>query len=159
MPEPTYRELAQSDIPIAQELRALMIREMDGGRDPDVIQPGWRDRYTEFYSSRMVHDRAALFLAEHDAKPIGVAAVYLMVNHRSEIFGFQSAYVSNVWVEPEWRRRGIASKLMGMTVDWAKNKGCEVVRLRSSKMGRAVYAGLGFVASDEMEFRLPKPTT
>jgi ribosomal protein S18 acetylase RimI-like enzyme len=158
MPEPTYREIPQSDIPIAQELRALMIREMDD-RDPDALHPTWRQRYLEFYSTRMAQGRAALFLAESDAKPIGVAAVYLMTNHRSEIFGFQSAYVSNVWVEPECRRRGIASKLTSMAVEWAKQKGCEVIRLRSSKMGRSVYAGLGFVTTDEMEFRLSRPVT
>jgi len=155
MPEPTYRQIPQSDIPIAQELRAKMIREMGGGHnDPDVAHPTWRQHYDDFYRSRMAHDGAALFLAEVEEKPVGVAAVYLMVNHRSEIFGFQSAYISNVWVEPAWRRRGIASKLTRMAVEWARQKGCEVVRLRSSKMGRPVYAGLGFVTTDEMEFRL-----
>jgi ribosomal protein S18 acetylase RimI-like enzyme len=158
MPEPTYREIPQSDIPIAQELRAMMIREM-GGKDPDAIHPTWRQRYLEFYSTRMAQQRAALFLAEVDSKAIGVTAVYMMINHRSEIFGFQSAYVSNVWVAPEWRRRGIASKLTRMAVEWARQKGCEVIRLRSSKMGRPVYAGLGFVATDEMEFPLSKPAT
>src|ERR1700686_362653 len=108
MPEPTYREIPQSDIPIGQELRARMIREMNG-RDPDSHPPTWRQRYLEFYSTRMAQQRAALFLAEVEGKPIGVTAVYMMANHRSEIFGFQSAYVSNVWVEPEWRRKGIAS--------------------------------------------------
>lgn len=154
MPEPIYRQIPQSDIPIAQELRALMIREMDSGKDPDASHPTWRQRYTEFYSTRMAQERAALFLAEVDEEPIGVTAVYLMANHRSEIFGFQSAYISNVWVTPGWRRRGIASKLTKMAVDWARERGCEVVRLRSSKMGRPVYAGLGFVTTDEMEFRL-----
>jgi len=153
MPEPTYRELLESDIPIARELRALMIREMDHW-DPDITHPAWRQNYSDFYSSRMAKGKAALFLAEADSRPIGVAAIYMMTNHRSEIFGFHSAYVSNVWVEPQWRRRGIASTLMRMAVEWAKQHGCEVVRLRSSKMGRAVYAGLGFVTSDEMEFRL-----
>jgi len=155
MHEPTYRELTQSEIAIAQELRALMIREMGGGtNDPDIAHPMWRQYYDEFYRSRMAQDRAALFLAEVDERPIGVAAVYMLTNHRSEIFGFLSAYVSNVWVEPQWRRRGIASRLTRMAVEWARQHGCEVIRLRSSKMGRPVYAGLGFVESDEMELRL-----
>jgi len=152
MDEPTYRELTQSEIPIAQELRALMIREMD--RDPDPVHPTWRQNYTDFYRSRMSTGKAALFLAEAESRPVGVAAVYMLTNHRSEIFGFLSAYVSNVWVEPQWRRRGIASQLTRMAVEWARQHGCEVIRLRSSKMGRPVYAGLGFVASDEMELRL-----
>jgi len=153
MPEPTYRRLAVAEIPIAREMRAKMIREMEG-KDPDVTHPTWRRRYEDFYASRYADDRAALFLAEIDGAPVGVAAVYLMTNHRSEIFGYRSAYVSNVWVEPAWRRRGIASQLTRQTVKWARGRGCEVVRLRSSKAGRAVYAGLGFVTSEEMELRL-----
>ena len=132
-----------------------MIREM-ADADPDTKHPTWRQRYLDFYSTRLAEGRAALFLAEIEAKPVGVTAIYLLANHRSEIFGFQSAYVSNVWVEPQNRRKGIASKLMQMAVAWAKGKGCEVVRLRTSEMGRPVYASLGFVATDEMELRLPR---
>lgn len=141
------------DLPVAQDLRAAMIRELNG-TDPDATHPAWRRRYDEFYSRQLAADRAALFLAESDAQPIGMCAVYLLRNHRSEIFGFQSAYVSNVWVEPAHRRTGIASTLTRMAIAWAKEKGCEVIRLRSSTMGRPLYAALGFLTSDEMELRL-----
>jgi GNAT superfamily N-acetyltransferase len=153
MPEPTYRKISVPDLPIAQNLRAAMIREMSGA-DPDESHPTWRQRYLEFYTHLIALDRAALFLAEEGTKPIGVTAVYLLANHRSEIFGHQSAYVSNVWVDPGHRRRGIASRLTSMAVEWAKQKGCEVVRLRSSAMGRPVYASLGFGPTEEMELRL-----
>ena len=76
---------------------------------------------------------------------------------KSDIFARQSAYVSNVWVEPAHRRKGIAAALTRMTIDWARSKGCEVVRLRSSQMGRPVYASLGFEPSDEMELRMEEP--
>jgi GNAT superfamily N-acetyltransferase len=105
----------------------------------------------------MERDHAALFVAEADGRPIGVAAVYLLKNHRSDIFARQSAYVSNVWVEPAHRRQGIATALTRDAIDWARAKGCEVVRLRSSQMGRPVYASLGFTPSDEMELRLDEP--
>lgn len=153
MPDPSYRAITSADLPIAQRLRAAMIREMNGS-DPDATHPDWCSRYIDFYARQIAQDRAALFLAEEDARAIGVTAVYLLRNHRSEIFGYQSAYISNVWVAPACRRRGVASKLTQMAVEWAKGKGCEVVRLRSSDMGRPVYASLGFVTTDEMEMRL-----
>jgi GNAT superfamily N-acetyltransferase len=153
--EVRYRELTIAELPIAQDLRAAMIRELSG-TDPDTKHPTWRRRYLDFYKTRAVEGRAAVFLAEIDETPVGVTAVYLLANHRSEIFGFQSAYVSNVWVDPQHRRKGIASNLMGMAVTWAKEKGCEVVRLRTSDMGRPVYASLGFVTTDEMELRLSR---
>ncbi|HYK52265.1 MAG TPA: GNAT family N-acetyltransferase [Candidatus Eremiobacteraceae bacterium] len=152
----TIRPLQVSEIDIARDMRHAMIGELDG-RDADELYPGWRQRYIEFYRSRMEQDHAALYVAEADGRPIGVAAVYLLKNHRSEIFGRQSAYVSNVWVEPAHRRKGIAAGLTRHAIDWARAKGCEVIRLRSSQMGRPVYASLGFTPTEEMELRLDEP--
>ena len=150
------RELSAAEIDISKDMRHKMILELDG-RDADEAYPGWRERYVEFYSSKMAQGHAALFVAETDGRPLGVAAVYLLKNHRSDIFAQRSAYVSNVWVEPAARRKGIASALTRMTIDWARSKGCEVVRLRSSRMGRPVYSSIGFTSSDEMELRLDEP--
>ena len=155
MPETlvTYRALTVDEIDVARAMRVAMIRELDGF-DPDDAYAGWRERYVEFYAPKMREGRAALFVAELGGAPIGVAAVYLLENHRSGIFARRSAYVSNVYVEREQRRRGIAAALTKMTVEWAASKGCEVVRLRSSQQGRSVYASLGFAPSEEMELRL-----
>src|SRR4029077_13042017 len=101
MPEPAipeYRQLAIAEIGVARAMRAAMVRELDG-RDPDDDYPTWRDRYEEFYAPKMAEDRAALFVAELSGRAVGVAAVYLLRNHRSDIFARQSAYVSNVWVD------------------------------------------------------------
>ncbi|MFI5388466.1 MAG: GNAT family N-acetyltransferase [Candidatus Eremiobacterales bacterium] len=149
----TIRQLTAAEIDIAKDMRHEMILELDG-RDADESYPGWRERYVEFYASQMARGYAALFVAESEGHPLGVAAVYLLKNHRSVIFARRSAYVSNVWVEPAGRRKGIASALTRMTIEWARSKGCEVVRLRSSRMGRPVYSAIGFTPSDEMELRL-----
>jgi GNAT superfamily N-acetyltransferase len=130
-----------------------MVRELSG-HDPDETHAGWRRRYVDFYGDRMQRSEAALFFAECDGRPIGMAAVYLSATHRTEIFRQRSAYVSNVYVMPPWRRKGIAAHLTSLTVEWAKTKGCETVRLRTSKMGRPVYESLGFVPSEELELRL-----
>jgi len=154
--EPTYRPLEVDEIPIARDMRAAMVRELNR-TDPDADYPGWRERYAAFYAPQLREDTAALFVAEIAGRPVGVAAVYLAQNHRTQIFSKPSAYVSNVWVEPDHRRKGIASALTRMTMAWAQGKGCEVVRLRSSDMGRPVYAAIGFVPTDEMELRFDAP--
>jgi GNAT superfamily N-acetyltransferase len=149
----TIRPLTTAEIGIARDMRHKMIGELDGF-DPDERYPGWRGRFLEFYTLKLEDGRAALFVAETDGRPVGVAAVYLLKNHRSDIFARQSAYVSNVWVEPASRRKGIAAALTRKTIEWARSKGCEVVRLRSSQMGRPLYSAIGFTPSDEMELRL-----
>jgi GNAT superfamily N-acetyltransferase len=150
-----YREAQLTEIPTAVELRARMMEELSSsGRSPDVAYPGWRDRFVEFFRSRMAAGNAALFFAEREGRTIGMAAVYKLVNHRSEIMLQSSAYITSVYVEPAWRKRGLAAQLVRMTIAWAKANDCAVARLRTSEQGRSVYTGVGFAPSDEMEFPL-----
>ena len=61
-------------------------------------------------------------------------------------------YVLNVFVEPEYRRRGLAQALMSECMDEARRRGIRVVALHASKNGQPVYEKLGFTTSNEMLF-------
>jgi GNAT superfamily N-acetyltransferase len=150
---PSFRQATAAEMGAAVEMRAHMLADL-AGKSPDVPDRSWRDRFASFYSSRMAAERAAIFFAEYGGRVLGNAMAYLLVNHRSEIQLQQSAYISGVYVFPEWRRRGIASRLTLMTIGWAREHGCVYARLRTSEMGRFVYERLGFTQSDEMELRL-----
>jgi GNAT superfamily N-acetyltransferase len=150
---PMYRPATTHDLACAVDLRARMMEEINGV-SPDVDGPAWRSRFTEFFRSRMEQGLAAIELAICDVRPIGMATVYLPVTHRTEIFCQPSAYVTSVYVEPQWRRSGIASTLMHAVVAWAKARGCLVIRLRPSSIGKPLYDALGFAPSGELELRL-----
>ena len=64
----------------------------------------------------------------------------------------QEGLILNVFVEPQWRRRGLARRLMTEILEWAP--GAEVVRLvlHASAAGRPLYETLGFIASNEMRY-------
>jgi len=130
-----------------------MTREIDGEAIAPQ-DPRLRERFITFYQARLAAGTSASYVAEASGSVCAMASVYKLVNHRSEIFGQPSAYVSNVYVAPEQRRRGLGTALTRMCVDWARDHGCVVVRLRTSKMGRPVYAAMGFEQSDEMELLL-----
>jgi GNAT superfamily N-acetyltransferase len=150
---PTIRPIRTEELAITVELRRAMNMEIDGS-DYDRLHPGWRERYMAFFGGHLQTGRGQFFVAETSGTLIGMAAVYKLANHRSEITSKQSAYVCTVYVNPAWRRRGIAKALTLQTIDWAKRNGCEVVRLRTSPAGRPVYETLGFRQSDELELRL-----
>src|SRR5262249_46718055 len=66
-------------------------------------------------------------------------------------------YVMNAWVDPAWRRRGIASALMQQALEKARELGIRRVRLHATEDGRGAYARAGFVPRvDGMEVVLPK---
>ena len=60
--------------------------------------------------------------------------------------------IVNVFTEPEWRRRGIASLLVQKIMIWSKNEQLDRLILHASNEGRSIYERLGFVVSNEMRF-------
>ena len=64
-------------------------------------------------------------------------------------------YILNVYVDPEWRKRGIATALMRTALDHARSLGLARLRLHTTAAGRPTYANAGFrPREDEMELVL-----
>jgi len=68
------------------------------------------------------------------------------------------AYVGQLWVDPQHRRRGVGRLLVEHLVAWARDGGLVRLVLNPSEMARPLYAGLGFrPASDLMRLDFPAP--
>lgn len=63
------------------------------------------------------------------------------------------AIIINVFTEPEWRRRGIAKLLMEQIIAWARTERLDRLVLHASDEGRALYAKMGFIQTNEMRFK------
>lgn len=63
------------------------------------------------------------------------------------------AIVINVFTEPVWRRRGLATCLMERIIDWARAERLDRLVLHASDEGRVVYERLGFIQTNEMRFK------
>ena len=63
-------------------------------------------------------------------------------------------YVLNVYTYPEFRKLGLARKLMQTAVDWCRSEGFKILWLHASDYGRPMYESLGFVATNEMKLIL-----
>jgi GNAT superfamily N-acetyltransferase len=64
------------------------------------------------------------------------------------------ATILNVYTCPDYRRQGIARRLMQTMIDWSKREGLARVTLHASKDGRSVYEALGFEIGNEMVLKL-----
>ncbi len=64
------------------------------------------------------------------------------------------AYVLNVYTVPEHRGRGYAKQLMNSVLGECRQRNVPTIVLHASPLGRPIYEGLGFVATDEMMLRL-----
>jgi GNAT superfamily N-acetyltransferase len=63
-------------------------------------------------------------------------------------------WVQNVYTEPEFRRRGLARRLMEVLVEWCRAEGFHTVSLHASHEGRALYESMGFKITNEMRLEL-----
>ena len=64
------------------------------------------------------------------------------------------ATILNVYTDPQYRRRGIARRLMRTMIAWCKQQGLARITLHASDDGRHLYESLGFEASNEMRLKL-----
>ncbi len=64
------------------------------------------------------------------------------------------ATILNVYVCPEFRRKGIARRLMRTMIDWCRKQGFASVYLHASKDGKPLYQALGFEPTSEMRLKL-----
>ncbi len=62
--------------------------------------------------------------------------------------------IINVYVEPEYRRQGIARRLMEVMIEWCRDHGYVSVFLHASNEGRPLYASMGFAPTPEMRLFL-----
>jgi ribosomal protein S18 acetylase RimI-like enzyme len=130
-------------------------------RDNDVpvtaIDPNWQDIIFQFLAeSRRELDYRA-FVAVIEGKIIGSAGcqrfaglypLALAPSYR------QLGYIWGVYVEPDYRRRGIAKHLTQMTIAHLKSLGCTRAVLHASPSGKPVYTCLGFIGNNEMRLDL-----
>ena len=62
--------------------------------------------------------------------------------------------ILNVYVEPHYRRCGIARRLMEVIIEWCRARGDASVFLHASDEGRALYSSMGFEPTNEMMLRV-----
>jgi GNAT superfamily N-acetyltransferase len=60
-------------------------------------------------------------------------------------------YLLSMYTEPEFRRNGLASKIVREAKKWARSKGYRRMRLHASPDGRKLYSELGWRRTWEME--------
>ena len=95
--------------------------------------------------------RRVTWLAWSGTHAIGMAAA--VVFHRMPSPGRATArwaYVSQVWVDAAYRRRGVGTDLMGAVLGWSQAEGMVRLVLNPSDAARTLYGRLGFRPADDL---------
>ena len=63
-------------------------------------------------------------------------------------------HIMNVYTHADYRRQGLARKMLNMLIDDAKSKGATELSLDATDQGRPLYEAMGFEASGEYMTKL-----
>jgi GNAT superfamily N-acetyltransferase len=147
------RKAVPADIPEILRQRRRMYEDMDY-HDPTALSEMTK-LSADYLKGALVDDSFHAWLACHQARPVAGGAVIISpwLAHPYDL-ECRRATILNVYTDPQYRRQGIARKLMHAMIDWCKREGLARVTLHASEDGRHLYESLGFEATNEMRIKL-----
>ncbi|BAY43731.1 putative acetyltransferase [Scytonema sp. HK-05] len=129
----------------------------DIGVPDDAINSNWLEITLQFIEQARRDLFYKAFVAEVDGGVVGSASCQLftgfypnVLKHQYRQFG----YIWGVYVEPSYRKQGIAKQLTSATVNYLKAVGCTRAVLNASPLGKPVYESLGFSSGNAMQLDL-----
>jgi GNAT superfamily N-acetyltransferase len=72
-------------------------------------------------------------------------------------YGQDLAWLGMVLTHPEYRRRGIAQRLLGAALELAEGRGIRCVKLDATELGRCLYLKFGFEDEQHIERWIREP--
>ncbi|MFN7926184.1 MAG: GNAT family N-acetyltransferase [Bryobacteraceae bacterium] len=150
----TIRRANLSESPLLARHRRAMFRAM-GYRDEAALE-AMELSFAEWVREKLASGVYFAWLALHSTgEPIAGAGVWLMDWPPHMVGpGAPRANILNIYVEPEWRRQGIARQLTQTALDFCRERGIGAVILHASPEGRALYESLGFTSTNEMRLMI-----
>jgi GNAT superfamily N-acetyltransferase len=143
------RPATGADFEIILQHRVAMFRDMGY---PDAVLAPIEQVSRPFLTDAIANGGYYGVLAESDAAGVVGGGGILIVPWP----GTQPrrAWIQNVYVVREFRRRGIAREIMRSLIDWCRAEGFNSVNLHASAEGRPLYEQLGFEPTNEMRLGL-----
>lgn len=145
---------AEEDGVIARHFYSLW---RDLGIPEADIQPDWSSIALDFIAKARRDLQYRAFIAEAEGEIAGSVSGQLFDGLYPAVLAPQQrqyGYIWGVYVEPAYRKRGIATQLTQLMVDYLKDLGCTKVVLNAAPGARSLYANLGFCDSNLMELNL-----
>ena len=159
------RRIKQEDGPLLREIAIRMYTD-----SPDAFSETLekaKQRTAEEWDSRAKwladSTDAAGFIAYHNNRPCGfvMGLVGTFIDGAMNWQCRDRVTIARTWVDPEARRKGIASALTTAVKDWTREKGIERLEVQvteNNEAGKSLYRHLGFKDTGRREPLASNPT-
>ncbi len=148
----TTRTATIADATLITAHRRAMFASMPNP-NPAVLDAMSR-AFAPWVRERMTEGKYLGWIVEEDGRAAASAGLLIVdwPPHPFHPEGNRRGYLLNVYVEPEFRKRGLAHGLIERCLAEARGRGIRVVTLHSSDAGRPVYEKFGFHPTSEMMY-------
>lgn len=141
-----YRIATKEDIDVLMNIRLEMLRKVNELSDTYVFSDELIANSKRYFQE----GNQTTSIALENGKVVACASMsYIEIMPTFSHPTGNRAHLMNVYTNADYRRQGIARKLVQMLIDEAKEKGVTEISLDATDSGRPLYETLGFCASDE----------
>ena len=151
MNEPEFRRLQISDLDSFIVLRLEQMRE-EGAASPESLSDALRD----YYEKSLADGSFVSWIACVNGRIVATSGVSFVRKppYPSNPTG-KIGLISGMYTLPEYRRQGIASKLLRLISEEAKRNCCGLLEVTSSDAGVSLYTSFGFSSDTHvMQYKL-----
>ena len=146
-----YRRLEKKDLDEFIKIRINQLREEGATEDFDL-----KPALVDYYDRHMADGTFVSYVAVDGDKIVGTSGMSFV--EKPPYFGCPSGklgLLSSMYTDNNYRRQGIARKLLSMVVEEARAYGCGAVQITASDMGVLLYQDFGFVKNGNfMQYKL-----
>lgn len=148
----------RKDIPLLAEYRYNMFADMAPQEDLSGIHDTFVASVERFYAERLDNPDELTLFAWENGSAIGCGSIIFEarppnVKNSATLAG----YILNIYVRPDYRRKGVATAIMRALEAEARKRGVKKIGLHASKTGAHVYLRLGYCPKENyMESMLPE---
>ena len=150
--ELNYKKAVLEDIEILTETRIIVLRAANQLSD-DVEMYDVKEHSYLYYQKALSEDSHVGYLVFDGNEFVGAGGIsFFQVMPTFHNPTGKKAYIMNMYTKPEYRRKGIAYKILDLLVAEAKQRGIHAISLEAKDIGKPLYEKYGFVKmNDEME--------
>jgi GNAT superfamily N-acetyltransferase len=121
----------------------VSLREVLGDPIFFRLHPDWREVQANAVRASCTNDEFDVLVAVADGRPVGFAAIALNAFHE------RMGVIDIIAVDPDYQRRGIATRLMDRSIDHMRSHGMDIAAVGTGgddghAPARAAYEAFGF---------------
>lgn len=138
------------------KIRIAYVKDEQNGIDEQVKQEMLK-KLPGYFCRHLSKDLIA-FIAKDNNEIIATAFLLIIEKPNSPNFiNGMIGNVLNVYTMPQYRKKGISTRLMNNLIEYAKERNLDFIELKATKEGYPLYKKLGFIDyhSEYENMRLP----